>query len=191
MHHDGQDITGREIASFALGAAAALIAARLLPPLAGQAVGMARHAAGQDPFARLVADHGRFLDLLDAMVRTGDDQTFRRTQLLLRLKRGLAAHAMAEEDAVYPVLETIGEEGGTIDHLYAEHGEMKALLYALERMPKNAPEWRDKAMELRQVIAEHAREEEEVEFPMLRAALDRRATRRLAGTMARERAMVL
>jgi hemerythrin superfamily protein len=191
MTYRTRDFSGRDLAMMAIGAAAALMAARVLPPLVTQAVGTARGAAGGDPFARLTADHDHFLDLLDAMEETGDDQTFRRTQLLLRLKRGLTAHALAEEDVAYPALE---HEVGDIEasrHLYAEHAQMKNWLYELEMIPKDHPAWRDRVRALRRIIASHAREEEEEEFPRLRAALDRRKAMTLSGAMSRERALVL
>lgn len=191
MTHRTTALSGRDLAMLAVGAAAALMAARVLPPLVTQATGAARGAAGRDLFARLAADHDHFLDLLDAMVETGDDQTYRRTQFLLRLKRGLTAHALAEEDVAYPALE---ETVGAVEearHLYAEHAQMKTWLYELEQMPKDHPAWRDRVRALRRIIASHAREEEEVEFPRLRAALDRRAAATLSGAMSRERSLVL
>ena len=191
MTYRTRDFSGRDLAMLAIGAAAALMAARVLPPLVSQALGTASASAGRDPFARLAADHARFLDLLDEMEQTGDDQTVRRTQLLLRLKRGLTAHALAEEDVAYPALE---QEVGHVEasrHLYAEHAQMKNWLYELEQMPKDDPAWRDRVRALKRIIASHAREEEEEEFPRLRAALDRRATMTLSGAMSRERSMVL
>jgi hypothetical protein len=46
-------------------------------------------------------------------------------------------------------------------------------------------------MELRTLIRDHVRQEEEVEFPRLRAALDDAAARELAGKIQREEALVL
>lgn len=191
MMHATEDISGRDITAFILGAVAAIIAVRVMPPFMGRAAGTALNAIGRDPFARLIADHRYFVALLDDMEQTENDEVFRRTQLLLRLKRALTAHALAEEDIVYPALETTATEEDATEHLYAEHGQMKVHLYELDQMPKDAPEWRARVHALRQIIAAHAREEEEVEFPILRAALDRRGTRTLSGTMSRERAMVL
>lgn len=186
-HYSGRSVA----AAFAGGAATALIASRLLPPVAAMATGSARLAAGDDPFESLLADHRRFLDLLTDMGQSASKESFRRTQLLLRLKRGLAAHAMAEEDVVYPLLHDAGEEEHDAKQLYSEHAEMKLLLYRLEETPKDAPAWAGHASALHRLIEEHARHEEEIDFPKLRAILDETETARLARNLHREKALVL
>ena len=97
-------VFGQGMAAFAGGAVAATVVSRLLPPLVAQAAGSARAAGGGDPLATLIADHRHFVALLTEMEQSSVTATFHRTQLLLRLKRGLAAHALAEEDIVYPLL---------------------------------------------------------------------------------------
>ncbi|WP_029008983.1 hemerythrin domain-containing protein [Azospirillum halopraeferens] len=176
------------LAAFAGGAIVAVIASRVLPPLLAGAAG---RVAGGDPFDALAEDHRRILALLDAMERTHASATFRRTQLLLRLKRRLAAHALAEEDVIYPLLHDRAREEEDTRRLYAEHADMKMHLFALEMMPKDDPAWPGRVSELRMLIAEHVHQEEEVDFPKLREALDRRATARLSGTVRREKALLL
>src|SRR5690606_39127033 len=119
-HYSGRSVA----AAFAGGAATALIASRLLPPVAAMAAGSARLAAGRDPFESLMNDHRRFLGLLSDMEESANSESLRRTQLLLRLKRGLAAHAMAEEDVVYPILHDAGEAEHDARQLYGERAEM-------------------------------------------------------------------
>lgn len=182
---------GRGIAAFAGGAAAGMIVSRLLPPVVAMAAGSARAAAGRDPFEALLADHRRFLALLTSMEQSRDEEVFRRTQLLLRLKRGLAAHALAEEDVVYPLLHDDGKAEHDARHLYGEHAEMKLLLYRLEETPKDDPAWAGQARTLRQLVEEHARHEEEVDFPKLRQVLDDPATARLARNLHREKSLIL
>jgi hemerythrin superfamily protein len=177
--------------TFAVGAAAGLIAARMLPPLVAQATGAMRVAAGGDPFDALAQDHREILSLLDRMERSPDDAVVTRTQLLLRLKRRLSAHALAEEDVVYPMLHDRAHETEDARHLYGEHAEMKMHLFALEQMPKDDPRWPDRARRLKALIAGHVRQEEEVDFPKLRRLLDQRATARLSGNVQREKALLL
>ncbi len=181
----------RGMAVFAGGAVAAVIASRLLPPVLAQAVGSARAAIGRDPFEALIQDHRDMLAYLNDMEQSPDDAALRRRQLLLRLKRRLTAHALAEEDVIYPML---GDPGGDPDEakrLYADHADVKMQLHALEQTPTDAPEWRDRVHALRILIESHAREEEEVDFPKLRSALDEQAITRLSGALQREKAMVL
>ncbi|WP_207477087.1 hemerythrin domain-containing protein [Arenibaculum pallidiluteum] len=179
------------LAAFAGGAVAALIASRVLPPLMAQAAGSARVKAGRDPFAELEDDHRKLLALLDRMADTRDDAVMDRTQLLLRLKRRLGAHALAEENVVYPLLHDEARQAEDADHLYGEHAEMKMHLFALEQMPKDDPRWIGRAHALRDLIARHVRQEEEVDFPRLRQVMGEREAAKMSGSMQREKALLL
>jgi hemerythrin superfamily protein len=166
-----------------------ILAARILPPFLAMACGSARARAGHDPFESLIADHRRFRALLARMQEaTG---TVQRAQLLLRLKRGLAAHAMAEEDVVYPMLQD--EAGANPDptHLYAEHAAVKVLLFRLEKRVLAGDDWTEEVGALSAVLTEHARHEEEVDFPRLRDLLGRDGGVTLARKISREKALVL
>ena len=174
--------------AFASGAAVAVIASRVLPPVLAQAAGT---TAGRDPFDALVDDHRHIMALLNEMEQTRPNAVFRRTQLLLRLKRRLAAHALAEEDVVYPLLHDRAHEQEDTRRLYSEHADMKMHLFALEQMPKDHPDWLGRLTELKMLIAEHVHQEEDVDFPKLRNALDARATTQLSGNVQREKALLL
>jgi hemerythrin superfamily protein len=184
-------ISMRGLAAFTTGALAAVIASRVLPPLVAQAAGSAQAAAGRDPFDALAEDHKIILSLLDRMESSPDNAAFDRTQLLLRLKRRLAAHALAEEDVVYPLLHGRAHEEDDTKHLYSEHAEMKMHLFTLEQMPKNDPRWRNTVTELKNLIAGHVKQEEEVDFPKLRAVLDQKETAMMSGGVQREKALLL
>ncbi|WP_448202463.1 hemerythrin domain-containing protein [Azospirillum sp. sgz302134] len=180
--------TAGGLAAFAAGALTAVVASRVLPPLVAQAAGT---ASGRDPFRALADDHRHILRLLNEMEQTPQTATFRRTQLLLRLKRRLAAHALAEEDVVYPLLHDRAHAEEDVNRLYREHADMKMDLFALEQMPKDDPNWLGRVSELKMLIAEHVHQEEDVDFPRLRAALGKRATTRLSGNVRREKALLL
>jgi hemerythrin superfamily protein len=191
MRSSGQRFSMRGMAAFAGGAAAAFVAARVLPPFLAQAAGTARAAAGQDPFDMLARDHRIVLDLLEDLEHSPDNATFARAQKLLMVKRRLSAHALAEEDVIYPMLNEAAGAVSDVRHLYAEHAEIKMHLHALEQMPKNDPGWARRAGELRALVQSHARQEEEIDFPKLRAALSERETRLMTGNMQREKALLL
>ena len=182
---------GSGFGAFAWGAAAAVVASRVLPPLIAQLAGSARVNAESDPFAALAADHRKFSALLGQMEQSEGGGVFNRMQLLLRLKRRLAAHAMAEEDIVYPLLHDRAEAADAAKRLYAEHAEVKIHLHALEQLPKDSPDWAARAGELKRLIESHARDEEETEFPKLRRLLNEAESTRLSGDIQREKAMVL
>ncbi len=178
-------------AAFAGGALAGIFASRVLPPIAAQASGAARVAAGGDPFAALQSDHRALQALLGELADTPDQAIFGRTQRLFRLKHRLAAHALAEEDVVYPLLGYHGHAADDARALYREHADMKMLLYKLEQMPKDDPAWRGTLLDLKALIEGHIREEEDVEFPRLRAALDEAGLMRLSAHIHREKALLL
>lgn len=177
--------------AFAGGASMALIADRILPPLLAQGVASLDTARGTDPFALLAEDHRRFSHLLTEMVQSRGRGAITRTQLLLRLKRGLAAHAMAEEDVVYPLLREEARADIAADGLYTDHGKIKTHLYALERLMTDEAAWIARAAELKTLLERHARQEEEIEFPRLRGLLDEEAIARMARHVRREKAMLL
>lgn len=170
------------------GVVAGFLAARVLPPLIAQAGG---RLAPSDPFDRLAQDHRAILDLIDRLEDA--ESSANRGILLLRLKRRLTVHALAEEDIVYPLLrQEVGEEEA-VKRLYAEHGDIKIHLYVLETLVSggSTTEWRSRVESLRELIAEHAVQEEEVEFPRLRRLLRQDELTVMAGRMQREKALVL
>jgi hemerythrin superfamily protein len=179
------------LGAFVWGAMAGAIGSRLLPPLIAKGAGSVRIGADGDPFSVLIADHRIFESLLTDMEKSASDEALRRTQLFLRLKRRLAAHAMAEEDVVYPLLHDKAKAAEDAKHLYAEHADIKIHLYALETLPKNDPEWVQRASALKALIVPHARHEEDVDFPKLRLILSQSEAIRLAGNVQREKALVL
>ena len=169
----------------------ALVGARLLPPIVARARGAARARSGGDPLVTLLDDHRAIMSHLDAMVEFADSEVFHRAQHLLRLKRRLAAHAMAEEDIVYPALRESVQLNEDATQLYEEHAEMKVLLYKLEQSSKTGEQWHAHATELRTLIEKHMRQEEDVDFPKLRAALDEATSSELASKIELEKASLL
>jgi iron-sulfur cluster repair protein YtfE (RIC family) len=179
----------RDVAALLGGVALGIMGSRLLPPLFASANGTVRGRLGADPFDQLIQDHRRILSILDQMI--WEDATTRRGKLFLQLKRTLAKHAMAEEDVVYPLLIEGRLSDDDVKHLYEEHADIKISLFRLERMLKNKEDWTSTVRDLRELVQKHAREEEEIEFPKLRMASDRRHKGTIAGQIRREEALVL
>src|SRR5207244_2260683 len=96
-------LSGRDALIFGAGALGVLLAGRIASPIAGRAIGSMRALAGTDPFEALAQDHRKALALFDQIEATEDSARLRRAALLLQLKRMLTAHALAEEDIVYPM----------------------------------------------------------------------------------------
>lgn len=179
-------ISSRDLTAVAIGIAAGVVASRLLAPVAAARYGAVRAHLGADPFETLTQDHRTILSQLREMENSEPSM-----KSFLRVKRALAKHAMAEEDAVYPLIceETFSRQQA--EHLYAEHGEMKMLLYRIENCVRRKSDWREPVTKLRDMIERHAREEEEVEFPKLRAALAESQRKELSMQIEREEALVL
>ena len=115
----------------------------------------------------------------------------KRAGLLLRFKRTIAKHALAEEDVVYPLLRADAARAEATKQLYNEHADMKIHLFELQRSVKNQETWLKHVQALRSEIERHARQEEEVEFPRLRSQMDEAETSRLSRKIQQEEALIL
>ena len=127
-------LTTRNALIFGGGAMLALVTARLASPLAGRAIGSMRAMIGADPFAALTQDHRRMLALFDRIEKTDGSAAHQRNAMLLQLKRMLTAHALAEEDIIYPMLCDDAGRSEQARKLYRDHAEIKVRLFELEHM---------------------------------------------------------
>src|SRR5260370_32679128 len=182
--------SARDALTFGAGAMLMLMASRMAPPVAG-AIGSIRAMAGTDPFDALAQDHQKVLALFDRIEATEDSAIARRNSMLLQLKLMLTAHALAEEDIVYPMLHDDAQRREQAKRLYREHAEVKVRLFELEHKAKDDPIWIEDLRTLHQMILQHAQEEEQIEFPKLRAALDNAQCVNLLGEVQREKSMLL
>ena len=140
--------------------------------------------AGDWPQA-LAAEHKAVLKIFDAIEATQTRAVTRRTMLLAQLKHALAKHAIEEENVIYPALRDAGHDEAA-QALVRDHGDVKHYLYDLENMPKNAPDFLETVQAFRAEIERHMRDEEEREFPALKALLSDDANQRLTRQMNRE-----
>jgi len=187
----GEWMTGRNMMIFGAGAALMLAASRIAPPFAGRAIGTMRAMSGTDPFDALAQDHKKVLALFGRIEATDHSAVMRRNGLPLQLQRMLTAHALAEEDIVYPMLHDDAQRKEQAKKLYSEHAMVKVKLFELEHKAKDDPTWIDDLRALHRMVAEHAHEEEQIEFPKLRAALDQSQCTNLLGEVSREKSMLL
>src|SRR5436190_6042698 len=181
----------RDAMIFGAGALLSLAASRVAPPFAGRAIGSIRAMTGTDPFDALAQDHQKALAMFEAIEATDNSATARRAAMLFQLKRMLTAHALAEEDIIYPMLRDDAHRREQAVKLYRDHAEVKVKLFELEHRPKDDPSWMTELKALHHMIESHAREEEQVEFPKLRAALDEAQCANLMGEVQREKSMLL
>jgi hemerythrin superfamily protein len=186
-----QWLTARNAMIFGAGAIIATIATRLMPPVAGRTIGSLRAMTGTDPFDALSRDHQKVLALFEQIEQTDDKAVARRNAMLLQAKRMLTAHALAEEDIVYPMLHDDAHRQEQAKKMYRDHAEVKVKLFELEHMAKDDPRWISDLRGLHRMVREHAQEEEREEFPRLRAALNDAQCANLLGEVSREKSMLL
>ena len=175
----------------AAGAVGGLLVGRFLPVLLANLTGAFGGALGQDPFANLIAEHRELLSLLDQMESTPVVRRLKRVTLFLQFKRLIGKHALAEEDIIYPMLQTDAEREEAAQKLYKEHAGMKISLFELERSIGEDDGWRLRVQDLRNEIAPHAQQEEEVEFPQLRKIMNDQESAELGRKLHREESLLV
>lgn len=169
------------IAAAAMAGAAVGIAANLGRKFVVQGIG----ASAGNWAETLTAEHQLVLALFDKLEATGDEQVWMRAHLLTKIKNALGKHALEEENVIYPALRR-ANSAHDADALNGEHGYVKTYLYELENMAKDDAGWLAKARELRAMLEEHMRMEEEEVFPALRAGLSEEQNAELTRAMNRE-----
>ena len=112
----------------------------------------------------LASEHDEALALFDRILETDDGQTFKRKMLFMKLCHALDKHSHAEEMVVYPALRGDGDAADA-DHLESEHGYIKTFVFELNEMGPDSSSWLQKVRDFRQLVAEHAKMEEEQVFP--------------------------
>ena len=164
--------------------------------VAGAAVGLAANygrkllvqgmgAAAGDWADALTAEHQATLAIFDKIEATGDDQTWIRSHLLMKLKYALDKHAHQEENVIYPALRE-ANSAHDADALNSEHGYVKTYLYELETIPNDSPEWLARVRDFRSMIQEHMRMEEDEVFPKFRNTLSEEQNAKLSAMMNKE-----
>ena len=164
--------------------------------VAGAAVGLAANygrkfliqgmgAAAGDWAEALAAEHRATLAIFDKIEATGDEQTWIRSHLLMKLKYSLDKHAHQEENVIYPALRE-ANNAHDADALNSEHGYIKTYLYELESMPNDSPEWLARVRDFRSMIEEHMRMEEDEVFPKFRNTLSEEQNAKLSAMMNKE-----
>lgn len=128
----------------------------------------------------LATEHKLTLAVFDKMLATDSTQTWKRNMLLMQLTHMLDKHAHEEEMVVYPALRDAGQ-AVEADQLNGEHGYIKTFLYDLSQMETDDPSWLEKIRNFRQLVAEHARMEEDQVFPTFKRNLTEEQNAKITG----------
>jgi iron-sulfur cluster repair protein YtfE (RIC family) len=124
-----------------------------------------------DVFETLMQDHRVAEQRFAEIERTTDKETERRERLFKELRACLEAHEIFEEEVLYPEIEQFPTIKRLIGHASEAHAEFDAILQELSEMPVARDEWMDGIRELKDMIHEHVRMEDETMFPAARAEL--------------------
>jgi len=133
----------------------------------------------------LTAEHHMALDIFDKMLATDETQSFKRKMLFMKLCHALDKHAHAEEMIVYPALRE-DDDVADADHLGGEHGYMKTFIYELSEMGPEGRNWLEKVREFRDLVARHARMEEDEVFPRLKQDMSAEQNDRITSLVNRD-----
>jgi hemerythrin-like domain-containing protein len=171
-------------AAVAIGAGVGL-ATGLLANLVRKAVVQGPTAMAGNWDEALAAEHKAALAIFDLIQKTTDEQTGRRSFLLMQLKHAIGKHAFQEENTIYAMMRDQGLPEAA-DHLNHEHGYVKQYFFDLTEMDKSNPAWLPKVGEFRTMIEEHMREEENDLFPKMRGMLSEEQNKHLTLQMNKE-----
>jgi len=111
-------------------------------------------------YEALSKDHRQFEALLDRLIATSkaDSETWKST--LDELRRGLIAHAHAEEAVFYNALREADQSKGLVAHSYAEHAAAEGEIRTLGAAKAIDTTWTSLAEKLSKDLRHHIQEEE-------------------------------
>jgi iron-sulfur cluster repair protein YtfE (RIC family) len=125
------------------------------------------------------------MDLIDALLE--DHQTVKtlftrlavatpseKEQLFATLRENLVRHEVAEEEIVRPLTRSSLSDGESIaEHRVAEESQAEETLKKMEKTDIATSEWDSLFETLRTAVLAHAEKEESIEFPGLRANVEK------------------
>lgn len=156
--------TGEIALSAALGFAAGALLAAPARKIAMQGV---EAISTRDWADALTLEHRAVQKTFDALLATSERDAGKRRHLLTTIDHALTKHALQEEKVIYPALRRMNEQQA--QHLFSEHADVKSLISELQyELDPKGPAWIGRAQELRNMLDEHMREEEDDIFPMFR-----------------------
>ncbi len=126
------------------------------------------HSTDNDVLDVLTTDHREFEELIDLIMITVDPA--HRRELADQLIAELVRHSVAEEMYVYPAMRDHlpdGEEA--VEHDTREHKELEKLMKQLEGVDAQEAEFLQLVTKIREVLDDHVDDEENQQFPKLRA----------------------
>jgi hemerythrin superfamily protein len=121
--------------------------------------------------AFLKAQHNLIEDMFDEVLYASDPRA--REKPFQELRQLLAVHETAEEMVVHPRVRREADAGNAlVDARLKEEHEAKELLSQIEKLDIASQQFVDELTKLRTAVLDHARREEDEEFPVLQQKVD-------------------
>lgn len=125
----------------------------------------------EEVVAFLKAQHNVIEDMFDDVLHASDPRA--REKPFVELRQLLAVHETAEEMVVHPRVRREADAGDAIvDARLKEEHEAKELLSRIENLEITSQQFIDEITKLRDAVLDHARHEEDDEFPVLERNVD-------------------
>jgi hemerythrin superfamily protein len=122
---------------------------------------------GPDVIDVLTTDHREVEELVREILAATDAD--RRRDSAEQMIAELVRHAVAEEMFVYPAMRDHLPDGEqAVEHDIEEHKQLESLMKEIEGADAGGPEFVQLVTKLQQVLADHVRDEEGEQFPLLR-----------------------
>ena len=125
-----------------------------------------------DLYQILMRDHRLTDQIFSDIEKTTAAEVRRREQLFADLQKGLEAHNVVEENIFYPEIERLSATRELAGDAFDEHAEIDAILQEIAELPTDKDEWSEQIAELKVVVEEHVRKEENRIFPAARNLFD-------------------
>jgi hypothetical protein len=126
----------------------------------------------EDALRLLEADHDGVRSLLERLDTADDDERATRETLFPQLVRNLEAHALVEEEILFPALKEHPMARDVVLEAYEEHRLVDTVLAELSEIPYDDETWAPKLAVMRENLEHHIDEEEAAIFVQARTILD-------------------
>jgi hemerythrin superfamily protein len=135
-----------------------------------------------DVYQILIQDHRKIANMFEMITRISNREGECRRRLFSRLWDLLEDHELTEENDLLPVILEASSfcadaaKDATIKELIAEifddHADFEAISQQISKLPASDEEWLKQLNELRNIVSEHVRSEEQKLFPAAQEVLD-------------------
>lgn len=136
----------------------------------------------EEVVAFLKAQHNLIEDMFEEVLHASDPKA--REKPFIELRQLLAVHETAEEMVVHPRVRREADSGdGIVDARLREEHEAKELLSQIEKLDITSQQFIDEVTKLRDAVLDHARHEEDEEFPVLQREVDDNDLKRMGSAV--------